>query len=212
MSKSHPTIHFAHTHPSRHEPKFTTLWAKRPTSPDFAHTPLHHFMGETDPDRPFRPYSTVPPRFQSPQFMGEKTHTPRFRPDSAFLPRFQILRFMGEKTHIPQFRPYSSSTLYGRNRPRPSISPILNLLGTSPNSLLYGRKDPHTPISPILLSHTLWAKPPQTLLFAHTQPSRHEPSVCATCLHNNHRSAGPPTCEVYELPVELNANVLFRNP
>ena len=41
---------------------------------------------------------------------------------SARLPNYL---FMGEKYHNPPFRPDSLSPLYGRNRPQPTVSPIL---------------------------------------------------------------------------------------
>jgi len=113
---------------------------------DFAHTPLPDFLGETNPDHRFRPYSASPPSVHKPEFMGEKTHNPRFRP-------------------------YPSPALYGRNQPRPSISPILSLPSARPYASVYGRKDPHPSISPRLYSRTLWAKPTPAIYFAHTQPS-----------------------------------------
>ena len=112
-----------------HAPKSSTLWAKRPSPPDFAQTPLLHFMGETALNHPFRPDSAFPSRAHRPHFMGEIAPNPRFRPDST-------------------------SILYGRKRPRP-------------------------PISPRLRFSTLWAKPPQPIHFAQTQPSRREPTSTA---------------------------------
>ncbi len=75
---------------------------------------------------------------------------------------------MGEKTFIPRFRPDSRSALYGRDRPRPAISPILSLPAARLNLSVYGRKDPYPPISPRLPLCTLWAKPPPTRHFAQT--------------------------------------------
>ena len=94
------TRSFGHFRPSFDELTPGTLWAKTATSPDFAQTPLRHSMGETDPNHPFRPYL-------------------------AHLPLAPSQCFMGENSHIHRFRPDSTSQLYGRNRPRPPISPIL---------------------------------------------------------------------------------------
>ena len=65
-AKPTPAIHFAHTPHSRRASQTSVLWAKSPTCADFAQTPLRHFMGETEPNRLFRPDSAFAPRVQCP--------------------------------------------------------------------------------------------------------------------------------------------------
>gem|GEM_PF-5239761 len=123
-------------------------------------------------------FSLVRDSFARLSVMCETAPNAPFRPDSAIPPRAHTLHFMGEMTITPRFRPDSSSPFYGRNRHQPSISPILSHPAASPLPAFYGRKDHHPTISPRLLFTILWAKPPPTLHFAQTQPSRREPTPC----------------------------------
>gem|GEM_PF-5385160 len=122
---------------------FTTLWAKRTSPPDFAQTPLSHFMGETGPNYPFRPYSAFPPCVQRLRFMGEKTLILRFRPDSAF-------PFYGRKEPLPPISPRLSFLILWAK-----LAPTIHFAHTQPS--LHASNAPG-----------LWAKRPSPPVFAQT--------------------------------------------